>query len=533
MLTTAVPYEEAAEFLAGKPAVSRALFDRLLPELKARAFTIMAVDSADALQAARDAIATIPRGEDWDKVKKHLAASLEPWLGEGAAVRTEMLMRWHAYQAYAVANKRNLDANTDLFPYRQYQTAKDGRVRASHAALEGVTLPHDSPFWDRHTPPWEYGCRCDVRGVTAEEADEIREADAGKDEQKRRVLEGPMKDQLEQFGRLQRGDNEIYDVRTPSERGETGVEWSSKDLTIPLDALRARYDADVWKRFTDWAEKTEIDGLGTVWGWLSGEAVVPALDAAVKIVGKTADEARVALAALASEFAAAESEVSGLLAGRSRYIYDQAPDMRSRIPGLEEAYAKRDELLAKARAEIAVDPDAVRPFEPKTSAKKDRNLLIEQQAEALDLWAKMIGADKLKAANARLPLRLVRHQGRAYYLNGKVHQSTYDTVSVHMHELGHWLEDSSPEMMKRSVDFLERRTAGDPITYYFGRLSEPVKEDKFWSNYCGKQYKRPGGDFYATEIVSMGIERFTFDPIRFAAEDADYFDFIYDTLRKL
>lgn len=273
MLTTAVPYEDAAEFLSGKPAVTRALFDRLLPELKARAFTIMAVDSADALQAARDAIATIPRGEDWDKVKKHLAASLEPWLGEGAAVRTEMLMRWHAYQAYAVANKRNLDVNTDLFPYRQYQTAKDGRVRASHAALEGVTLPHDSPFWDRHTPPWEYGCRCDVRGVTAEEADEIREADAGKDEQKRRVLEGPLKDQLEQFGRLQRGDNELYDVRTPSERGETGVEWSSKDLTIPLDALKSRYDADVWKRFTDWAEVTEVEGIGSVWAWLNGQKV--------------------------------------------------------------------------------------------------------------------------------------------------------------------------------------------------------------------------------------------------------------------
>lgn len=274
MLSTAVPFEEAAAFLEGKPAVTRALFDQLLPELKARAFVITGVDRADALQAARDAIATIPRGGDWDAVKGEIATALEPWLGEGAEIRTEMLMRWHAYQAYAVGNVRNLEANADLFPYRQYQTARDGRVRASHAALEGVTLPHDSPFWDRHTPPWEYGCRCDVRGVTAEEAEEIREADAAKPEEKRRILEGPTKDKLEQFGRLEKGINEIYDVRTPSERGETGVEWSSKDLTIPLSVLRDRYDADVWAKFQAWAESTEIEDLGTVWDWLGGAATV-------------------------------------------------------------------------------------------------------------------------------------------------------------------------------------------------------------------------------------------------------------------
>lgn len=271
MLTNAVPFEEAADFLAGKPAVTRALFDQLLPELKARAFVITGVDAADTLQAARDAIATIPRGADWPTVKRQLSAALEPWLGEGAEVRTEMLMRWHAYQAYAVANVRNLDANADLFPFRQYQTAKDGRVRASHAALEGITLPHDSPFWSRHTPPWEYGCRCDVRGVTAEEADEIRAEDARKPEEKRRILEGPTKDKLEQFGRLEKGINEIYDVRTPSERGESGVEWGSKDLVIPIDALRERYDVDLWSRWREWAEATMIDGYGSIWQWLNAE----------------------------------------------------------------------------------------------------------------------------------------------------------------------------------------------------------------------------------------------------------------------
>jgi SPP1 gp7 family putative phage head morphogenesis protein len=270
MIIDPVPFEEAAAFLAGKPPVTREIFDRLLPELRARAFVITGVDTLDALQAARDAIAEIPRGADWQKTKRDLAAALEPWLGDGAEVRTEMLMRWHGYQAYAVANSEMLDANMDLFPYRQYLTARDSRVRATHAALDGIVLPSDSPFWDRHTPPWEYGCRCDVRGVTAEEAEEMRVADAAKEEGKRRVFEGPLLQRLEQQGRLERAINEIFDVRTKSERGETGPEWSAADLRLPMEALRERYDADLWRRFQEWAEATEVPGLGRIWDWVVG-----------------------------------------------------------------------------------------------------------------------------------------------------------------------------------------------------------------------------------------------------------------------
>lgn len=369
MLSTAVPFEEAADFLKGKPAVTRRLFDQLLPELRARAFVITGVDRMDAVQAARDAIAEIPRGADWDTTKKALVAKLEPWLGEGAEVRTEMLMRWHGYQAYAVANKRNLDANTDLFPYRQYQTAQDGRVRSSHAALNGIVLPADSKFWDRHTPPWEYGCRCDVRGITAEEADEIRAADAGKDEEKRRVLEGPTKEQLEQFGRLQKGINEIYDVRTPSERGESGVEWGSKDLTIPLDALEARYDPDLWAKWRTWAEATQIDNLGTVWEWLGGRATVAVAKTAAPVLTSAA-EARAALDLIREEYNEIDREISALIPG-SRANFDRFPFLRGRIDGMPELYAKRDAMIAKARETLAVDPQAKRPFEPSTTGGRN------------------------------------------------------------------------------------------------------------------------------------------------------------------
>lgn len=42
----------------------------------------------------------------------------------------------------------------------QYRTAGDGRVREEHAAMHGITLPADDPFWDKYYPPNGWRCRC-------------------------------------------------------------------------------------------------------------------------------------------------------------------------------------------------------------------------------------------------------------------------------------------------------------------------------------------------------------------------------------
>lgn len=42
----------------------------------------------------------------------------------------------------------------------QYRTAGDDRVRPEHAAMEGITLPIDDPFWEAYYPPNGWNCRC-------------------------------------------------------------------------------------------------------------------------------------------------------------------------------------------------------------------------------------------------------------------------------------------------------------------------------------------------------------------------------------
>lgn len=44
----------------------------------------------------------------------------------------------------------------------QYRTAADEKVRPEHAALHGVTLPIDDPFWRDYFPPNGWNCRCTV-----------------------------------------------------------------------------------------------------------------------------------------------------------------------------------------------------------------------------------------------------------------------------------------------------------------------------------------------------------------------------------
>lgn len=281
LLLKPVPHTEAARFIADKPAVSRETFDRLLPDLRARAFTITGVENADVMQSVRDAIAEIPRGGDWDKVKEDIAARISPWLDQGegnegrAEKRAELLLRTHGYQAYQAAQYEVMDRQRAAFPYWQYQTAEDDNVRDSHAALNGLVLPADSPFWDTHFPPWDWGCRCYIAPLSADDVAEIELRDEGKKPEERLVLDADRLRQLEQIGELNRaspgGVPQRIDLRAPEQRGGQ-YRFDPGSLKMGREQLQERYDPPTWQAFEKWArgQSIELRGLdGNLWEWLS------------------------------------------------------------------------------------------------------------------------------------------------------------------------------------------------------------------------------------------------------------------------
>jgi SPP1 gp7 family putative phage head morphogenesis protein len=264
---TATPHEEAIALIRGKPVVTRKVFNQLLPELRGRAFTVAGVEGANALQRIRDTLAALPQGTNWETTKRDLVAELDPYLGDGAERRAELLLRTHGFQAFQSANWEVAQADEDT-THLQYLATEDDHVRDSHLALNGLILPKDDPFWEDHLPPWEWGCRCRVRPMNPDLVAEARASDADQPPEQRNVMEGAALDQLRN-GTLLR-DGRRYDVTSPKNGpdGDKAFQWHPDNLTLPIEELRRRYDPEVFATFETFAKGTTLPTGQTVWQWL-------------------------------------------------------------------------------------------------------------------------------------------------------------------------------------------------------------------------------------------------------------------------
>lgn len=73
--------------------------------------------------------------------------------------------------AEAASQYRQLRKSANTLPYWVYRTVGDEHVRPEHAALDGLTLPASDPEWSKIYPPNDWGCRCWVDAIMAEEFD--------------------------------------------------------------------------------------------------------------------------------------------------------------------------------------------------------------------------------------------------------------------------------------------------------------------------------------------------------------------------
>jgi SPP1 gp7 family putative phage head morphogenesis protein len=283
-----VTHEEAAAAIAGKPAVVREVFDRLLPELKGLAFTVSGVQDANVLQRMRDRIADLPRGGDWDAIKKDLVKELSPFLVDeaaepevrdaqikAAARRAELLLRTHGYQAYQATNYRNMVQSAEYLPYWKYVTVRDDQVRESHAALHGLILPWDHPFWQDHFAPWDWGCRCQVIATTDRE---FERAKTSPTEQAWTL--GPEALKRLADGVLDKGDGRPVNVESPRLKAmragrnpDTAYAWKPGEARLSVEQLSARYDAPTMAAFDSFAEKTDLGSGVSLKEWLTGKSL--------------------------------------------------------------------------------------------------------------------------------------------------------------------------------------------------------------------------------------------------------------------
>lgn len=276
-LFTPAPNKDAIRFLADKAPMARAVFDGLLPELRGLAFTITGVESMAIVKKARDTIKQLPAGGDWNEIKKTLAADLVPYLGEeGGVKRAELLLRVHGYGCYNDAAREVADRHADVYPYWQWETVQDEKVRASHAALDGKVFPHD---WTGERPTQAFGCRCSFIPLTADDVAEIRAADAKLPPAAHRVIDGERATRALANGKLETTTPagiptaiSITDPRTKA--GAAPGFYPRPGQLVDLPALRAQYQktpegAAAFAVFEQWAARQALDETGrTVMDWL-------------------------------------------------------------------------------------------------------------------------------------------------------------------------------------------------------------------------------------------------------------------------
>lgn len=169
--------DKAVAFLKAKVITSPSNFGRLAESLKVRAFTASGLDNLETLGRIRDAVADVPAGGSWKTARATIADEIGGD-ADGAKARAEQILRINAFQAYAVGRHAEQMDNLSDFPFWMYKTSKDERVRSTHAALDGVILHADDPWWSTHYPPWEYGCRCMIIRLTRGQALALGEADS-------------------------------------------------------------------------------------------------------------------------------------------------------------------------------------------------------------------------------------------------------------------------------------------------------------------------------------------------------------------
>jgi hypothetical protein len=195
----------------------------------------------------------------------------------------------------------------------------------------------------------------------------------------------------------------------------------------------------------------------------------------------------------------------------------------------------RQEIPQRAKTLIKVDnPTTIRQAPGSQKDKTFNPTLKDRRKNGQAAFQEMVSEDVVPKGS------LVKYQntdtGRAFQRSGtisEVHMDVFSGADTVVHELGHTAENYNNRLLKRSLEFRDRRTAGEeyqPLVDLTGnqgyRKEEKAKPDKFIHPYMGKDYGKS-----ASEIFSMGMEEMFRDPVGFAEKDPEMFDFIYAQAR--
>ncbi len=178
--------EDGLAWLEERRVVTPGVWDELSPAGRQRAWFVGGLSAERIAQVGRQIMATIRGGQGEGEFLARLEAlgisvtgAEEPADGQITAAHARLVHQQNTNAAYGADRWHKAWRDQELRPYGQYHTVGDGNVRASHAGLDGIVKLLTDPFWDKHTPPWQFRCRCSMTTLDEleMEADGLRVAD--------------------------------------------------------------------------------------------------------------------------------------------------------------------------------------------------------------------------------------------------------------------------------------------------------------------------------------------------------------------
>lgn len=86
--------------------------------------------------------------------------------------RLKTIFQTNVQQAYSHGRWLEQQRNKQDKPYLRYVAVLDSKTREAHEKLHGTVRHIDDPFWQSHSPPLAFNCRCKTVALSEEEARE-------------------------------------------------------------------------------------------------------------------------------------------------------------------------------------------------------------------------------------------------------------------------------------------------------------------------------------------------------------------------
>ena len=177
-------YKEAVDYFRQKINLPTKRWNDLEGAMHTRAFTVAGAMREDILCDFRKAVdAAITNGESLESFRDRFNSIAEKWRATDsdfdkkmnkagyAAWRSKVIYQTNMLTCAAAAQERQARAMPDVFTHAKYVCMMLPTSREQHQQWNGIVLPVNDPWWNKHSPPNGFGCLCEKEFISKYEMD--------------------------------------------------------------------------------------------------------------------------------------------------------------------------------------------------------------------------------------------------------------------------------------------------------------------------------------------------------------------------